>query len=217
MISDSLGFHERSLNGPEPAELVRSHSWPRSPSFSCAMRQLLVDHRADGRGQAVEEEGRRVGLVELDREGAWIDHLDHVVDVLGSEAELAEDEGRRLVELDHPLQRPDGVIGGQRIAGVKGDAVADLEGIGLAVVGDLPALGDVALQLLDVVRRVGDQPVVDVGRPLGRGELEHLGRIEGDHLVELVGHDQGVLRRLGAQRRHEEIHRQKDENAEQQP
>ena len=183
------------------------------------MRQHLlpVDHRADRRGQAVQEEGRRVGLVELDREGRVVDHLDLLLDVLGREAELVEDERRRLVELDHALQREHRVRGGERIAGVEGDAVPDLEGVGLAVVGDLPALGDVALQVRDVVGRVGHQPVVDVGGIFGGGELEHLGRIERDHVVDLVGHDQRVLRRLGVQRRHEEIDRQEHEPAEEEP
>ena len=125
--------------------------------------QLLVDHRADGRGQAVEEEGRRIGLVDLDGEVRIVDHLDLAPRLVGGEAELGQDEGRRLVELDHPLQRPGDVLGGQRIAGMERDAVPDLEGVGLAVVGDLPALGDVALQVLDVVGRVGDQAVVDIG------------------------------------------------------
>ena len=168
--------------------------------------QLLVHHRADRRGQAIEEEGRRVGLVQLDREGALVDHLDAVVDVVGCEAELGQDEGGRLVQLDHAGERPGGILGGERMAAVEGDAVAHLERVGLAVVGDLPALGDVAAQVLDIVRRVGHQAIVDVGGVLGAGELEHLGRIERDQVVDLKRHDQAVLRRLGSRCRDAEHH-----------
>ena len=103
----------------------------------------------------------------------------------------------RLVQLDHALQRPGGVRRGQRIAAVEDDAVLDLERVGPAVVGDLPALGDVAAQVRDVVDRVGDEAVVHVRGILGAGELERLGRIERDQVGDLERHDQGVLRRLG--------------------
>ena len=66
----------------------------------------------------------------------------------------------------------------------------DLEGHLLAVVGDGPAFGDMALQLADVVDRIGDQPVVDLRVGLGAGELERLGRVEADHVVDLVGDHQ---------------------------
>ena len=36
IISDSFGFQERSLNGPDPADAVLSHSCPRSPFCSCS-------------------------------------------------------------------------------------------------------------------------------------------------------------------------------------
>jgi hypothetical protein len=118
-------------------------------------------------------------------------------------AELGQDEGRRLVELDHALERPGGVRRGQRVAAVERDAVADLEPVGLAVVGDLPAFGDVTAQIRHVVGRVGDQAVVHVRGILGAGELEHLGRIERDQVVDLKGHDEAVLRRLCGRRRGE--------------
>ena len=104
--------------------------------------QLDVDDRADAGGQAVEDEGGRVGLVELQpqRAGRRV-ALMVSAHVVGLEAELGEDEARRLVELDHPLQRVGDVLGGQRVAGVELDAVADLEGEGQAVVADRPALG----------------------------------------------------------------------------
>ena len=101
------------------------------------------------------------------------------------------------MQLDHALQRPGGVRRGQRVAAVEDDAVLDLERVGPAVVGDLPALGDVAAQVRDVVDRVGDEAVVHVRGILGAGELEHLGRIERDQVGDLERHDQGVLRRRG--------------------
>ena len=83
------------------------------------------------------------------------------------------------------------VLRGQRVAGVELDAGADLERHLQAVVGHAPALGDQALELADVVGRVGHQPVVDLGLDLGRRELEHLGRVEADHVVDEVGHAPG--------------------------
>ena len=77
----------------------------------------------------------------------------------------------------------------------------DLERDLLAVVRDAPALGDQALELAHVVDRIGHQPVVDLGLDLGRRELEHLGRVEADHVVDRVGQHQPVLGRLRPHRR----------------
>ena len=82
-------------------------------------RLLLVDDRGDDRGQAVEEEGRRVGLVGDDDERRVVGRLDLLGDVLRREAELGQDEGRRLVQDHRALQRPGGVLGGHRVAGVE--------------------------------------------------------------------------------------------------
>ena len=65
-------------------------------------RLLLVDDRGHDRGQAVEEEGRRIGLVGDDDEGAVVGRLDLLGDVLRGEAELRQDEGRGLVRGSPP-------------------------------------------------------------------------------------------------------------------
>jgi hypothetical protein len=66
--------------------------------------QLLVDHGADARGQAVEHEGRREVLADGELDRLVVGRLDHALDVVGRPAELSQDEGGREVELDHPLQ-----------------------------------------------------------------------------------------------------------------
>ena len=63
--ANSFGFQLLKMKGPEPAALVFSHSWPKSPLASCSATSFLSTHHA-GEGQAVEEEARRVGGVQLD-------------------------------------------------------------------------------------------------------------------------------------------------------
>ena len=159
--------------------------------------ELLVDDGSDRRRQAVEHEGGRVGLVGLEGEGVVARLPDPVLDVLRRHAELVDDEGRRLVEDDGALQREDGVGGRQRVAGGEFQALPDLEGDRLAVVGNLPAVGDFAVHLRDVVQVVADQPLVGVAGDLGGRELEDLGRIERDDVVDRPRLDQRVLRRRG--------------------
>ena len=120
----------------------------------------------------------------------------HLVDVVGGPAELGEDEGRRLVELDHAPQRELDVGCGQRVAGVEGLAGADVEDDGVAVVGDVPALGDPADQLHRARLVLGDA-VVDVGDHLAADQLEGLGRIERDDVVDVHRDDQRRGRCLG--------------------
>ena len=178
--------------------------------------ELHVDHRADAGGQAVEQEGRRVGLVEREHERAVVRGLDRLGHVLGREPELGQDEARRQIELDHALHGVGDVVRGQRVAGVELDPGADLERHLQPVVRHAPALGDQALELADVVGRIGHQPVVDLGLDLGCRELEHLGRVEADHVVDEVGQHQAVLGRLRAQRRRADSQRHQ-RRAEAQP
>ena len=79
--------------------------------------QLAVDHRRDRRGQAVEHEARRIGLVDGENEGAGVGRLGLFGDVVAVQAELLQDEGRALVELDGAFERPGDIVGGDRIAG----------------------------------------------------------------------------------------------------
>src|SRR3546814_21127395 len=74
---------------------------------------------------------------------------------------------------------------------------SDLEGEGLAVVGDGPGLRCLAVDLRHVLEIVGDQAVGGVAGELGGAELEDLSGIERDDVVEGPGHDQRVARGLG--------------------
>src|SRR5262249_34554844 len=53
----------------------------------------------------------------------------------------------------------------------------------------------IALDLAHVLEVVAEQPLVDVADGLAARELERLGGIERDDVVDLLGHDDGVLRR----------------------
>ena len=109
--------------------------------------QLLVDHGSDGRRQAVEHEARCIGLVDGEDEGRVVGRLGLFGDVVAGQAELGQDEGRALVELDGALERPGDIFGGDRVAGGEFQARLQLERVGQAVVGDRPAFGQIALDL----------------------------------------------------------------------
>ncbi len=74
-----------------------------------------IDNRADTCGQTVVNEGRRIGLVRHHRHGITIE-CDLLIDVFRRETELLDDEGGRLVQLDHPAQRIGRIFCGQRVA-----------------------------------------------------------------------------------------------------
>jgi hypothetical protein len=93
-------------------------------------------------------------------------------------------------------QRIDDVFGRHRIAGMELHVRPQLEGVGLAVRGNAPALGQAAVELADVGQVEADQALVDVGHRLTAGELERLPGIHRDDVVDLLGHDDRVLGRL---------------------
>ena len=174
-------------------------------------RDLLVDDRGDDGGEDVVEERLRVGLVGGDGELVRAGRLDQLIDVFRGEAELGQDEGRRLVELDDALQRPGGVFRGDRVAAVELQPLLHLEGIGPAVVADAPALRQAGLQR-EIGRRPDlDQPVVDVLQRILAGKLEAFRRVERDDVVDRVGDDERVGRRFRARRNGKRECRERDE------
>ena len=168
-------------------------------AFGIRQHQLLVDHRAHARGQAVEHEGRREVVADRELDRILALGLDHALDVVLGPAELGQDEGRREVELDHPLQRERHILGAHRVAGVELEAGADLEGDRAAVVADAVALGDARHQLCRVLGLVGHDPVIELVDHLAARELEHLGRVERDDVVDVLGDHQRVRGRRRAQ------------------
>ena len=154
----SLARHSRSLEGagagivglqPAIAEIIVEFVLgARRDGRDMLLDQLAVDHRRDGRGQAVQHEARRIGLVDGEDEGRRIGRLGLFRDVVAGQAELLDDEGRALVELDGALERPGDVLGGDRIAGGEFQARLQLERVGQAVVGNGPAFGEVADDLV---------------------------------------------------------------------
>ena len=161
---------------------------------------LLVHDRGDGRRQAVEHQRRRIGLVHLEVEAVIARRDDHLIDILGVQAELGQDEGGRLVELDRAHQRKHRVLGGDRVARGEGPPFLDLERDGLAILRDGPAFRDLAEDVGHVLRVVANQRLVGVPGDLGCGELEYLGGIERNDIVDRPGLDERIGRGFGHER-----------------
>ncbi len=95
------------------------------------------------------------------------------------------------------MQRESSVFGGQVIARCEFDAVANLEGKGQAVFGDVPAFGDDTINFRDVVIIKANQAVICVASIFQGGKFEHPGRIECDKVVDGKRHDEGIFRGFG--------------------
>jgi hypothetical protein len=78
-----------------------------------------------------------------------------------------------------------------------------VEGEGLAVRGDLVALGEVGMDLAEVVEVGRDELAIDVRIDLAIGEFVGLGGVEGDDVVDLLRHHDDARRgcRAGRARR----------------
>ena len=93
------------------------------------------------------------------------------------------------------LQREHDVFSRQRVPRCELEPGLQLEGVGLAVRAHVPGLGNVAVELRRVVHVEPDEPVVDIAHDLARRNLERLGRVHGDDVVEREGDHQRVPRR----------------------
>ena len=117
--------------------------------------------------------------------------------VLGGEAVGLQERGLRQVQRHQPVQRPDHVLGRHRVARGEGRALAQVEGDALAVRRDLPALGEVRVDLGPVLGVERDEAVVDVGEDLHRLAAGDRRRVEGQHVGHREADDELVVRRLG--------------------
>ena len=202
-------IHRHVLAGAPLPQL----EWPRSGAVAALQpgvahvvadrlghHGLLVHDAADQRRKAVQQEIRRVLLSQGQHQGPVIGRLDPLGDVVLGEAELIDDERRRLVEDDGPLQRKRRVLRRHRIAGGELAALHDLERGGEPILTGGPALRQVALDLGWIGKVRQDQPVIGVAEHLAAAELERFLRVEAHHVVELhAHHDQvaGSLRQRG--------------------
>ena len=161
-------------------------------------RGLHVDYAADGGGQAVQHEGQRIGLVQCQYQRLVVGRDNRLFDVVRGKAELRQDEGRRLVQQHRAAQRELGVLRGHRVARGKDMPLGHGKGDGLAVLGDLPAFGQLRLIPGVEVERVEiDEFFIDVAADVGAGEFKAFGRIEGLDVIDPVGNHQHVRRRFG--------------------
>ena len=124
---------------------------------------LLHRRRRDDEPGRVREIGqeRCVGLLERERHSGGVGRL-HLVDG-GEEERQRERTGivERVVLIEHPLEVEDHRLGIELGAVMERHAVAQVEGVGLAVVGDLVALRERRLHLQRAVLEP-HQPVIKV-------------------------------------------------------
>ncbi len=81
--------------------------------------QFAIDNRCDAGGQTVHDETWRKGLAGRENECLVIGCNDVLVDVFSSDAKLAQNKCRALVELDCALERIGGIMRRNRVAGGK--------------------------------------------------------------------------------------------------
>ena len=132
------------------------------PILLVVLDLLHVHDGADARREAVQHEGRCEVLGDGRLERRVVHRPNQIADVVLGPAKLAQDERRRLVELDHPLERVGRVPGSDRVPGVEPEPSLNLESEGPAVVGHVPTLGDAAHQPGRVLGLVHHDPVVEV-------------------------------------------------------
>ena len=194
-MTDSFGFHWLQRVGAGACRMGLQPLVAEIVAGRVLHGELHVDDAADVRRQRIVEERRRVGPIGDDLDRLVIDLSDRLFDVVLGQAELGDDEGGRLVEGDDTPERPDHRVGRHRIAGSELAARVELEGEGLAVLGNVPALGEARPQL-QRLRVELDELVVEIVDHVATRELEALGRIEHLQIVDRVGDHQRVGRRF---------------------
>ena len=128
----------------------------------------LTRHGAE-RGAGEQRYGRRVGLAQLDDDGAVVRRRQRqdgrgrcAGSVVGVARLAGVDGGELLPALDHVLGVPQAAVGGR--AGVPLDALAQLERKRQVVRADLPGLRHVAFEAVVVLLRVLGHAVLDQTR-----------------------------------------------------
>ncbi len=165
-----------------------------------AQRGFLVDDRGDLGRKAVQHIGLRIGLIQLQRQA--VTSMSPSARHFRRQAELRQDEGGGQVQLDRALQRPGRILGADRVAGLELDALADGEGDGLAVLADLPALGETGLDAGLHVHRVEiDKLVIKVVDDVLARISKLLRRIHADDVVDLRRDGQRARQAFGRKRR----------------
>jgi len=155
------------------------------------------DDQAGRIGEIGQE--RRVGGVELELDRRRIDRR-HFLDGGEEESERkGSGVGEGMIFLQHPVEVELDRFGIERRAVVEFDALPQLESVGLAVLGDGPALGQRRFDLQRAVL-IADQPVIEIHQDAEIVDRRHRLRIERFRLGDLTNH-QNIGRRLGDRRR----------------
>ena len=160
-------------------------------------RHLHVDYGAHDRGQKRIDERRREVLGDGDLQGRIVRRLHQLVDIVLGPAELGEQEDRRLFELYHPLKGEGRILGRHRIAGGEFHPRAHFENEGLAVVAHRRTLGGTTHELGDVFRLEAHDAIIGIGDHLDARKFVGFGRVERNDVVDVLGNNQRILRRVG--------------------
>ena len=162
--------------------------------------EFFVDHGCDAGLQCVQHQNRRKLLGDRHLHMIVVHNLDELIDVVFVPTELGDDECRGLVELDDTLQRVSHILGGDRVAGVESQTLANLEGDGFAIATHFPAFGHTADQLGEIFGFEHHHAVIEIGGDFATGQLEHFCRVQGDDVADVLRHDEGALGCFGLNR-----------------
>ncbi|MNP45613.1 hypothetical protein D3C76_1395520 [compost metagenome] len=102
--------------------------------------------------------------------------------------------------MQQAAHRPDHILGGERVAGVEGHVVAQVEGQGFAVRGNVPGLRQ---RRFDVGESIGiqfHQRIVEIDHNADHFVTGHRGRIEGQQVVHIHTDDELIGRRFRVRR-----------------
>jgi len=167
-----------------------------------AVLLVLLDHlavedrAAPGLGEIHHDQLGVVLLRQGEDEGLVVLGDEVGVDVLGDEAARFQRRGLREVQRQQPLEAVFHVMRGDRIARGEDGVVAQGEGDGHVVVGDLPALREPRLEHAGLGVEL-DQCVVDVVQDLDGLASRDGRRVHGQDVVHVERHDQLILGRFG--------------------
>ena len=200
-----VGFEQHHLLGFEQLEQERAASSrvaiepavAKVAVLLLAHHDFFVDDVARARAEHVEHITRTEIAAPTDRHGTAGSLGNHLRDVVVGPAELGQNEGGCLVELDDTPEREQHVFEAHRITTGKAGIATQGELDGLAVRRGLPGRGYAGQQLGRITRVVLHQAFVDVGYHLAAAELEGLGRIEAHNIFDVLGDHECVPGRGG--------------------
>jgi hypothetical protein len=187
--------------GPQPAVAVVGGAVGAGADMG--LDRFAVEDEALPAGEDVEEEARRPGLGHRHLQRVLVDRADLLLGLLLRQPPLRVLGGVAEAEIQHAADAPLGVLRRDRVARGVPQAATEMEGVGPAVLADLPAFGEPRLQPRRIIDILEDQRIAGVVDDLVSDDLADLGRVHRQDPVDVPGHHQRVARgaRLRLRRR----------------